>query len=153
MMGNIFTINFTIGFSSLYGILTIVAKWLILDKLGEQGWKAIIPFYGDYLICSHIWNKTCFWANLLTGIIGGIIVSVGLILIPFVEPAVWILGFSLGLTLLIANFVICIMFYNKLSKAFGHGTGYTVGLVIFQPLFMLMIGLEKEHSYGGYSQM
>ncbi len=26
--------------------LQLVANWLILDKAGDKGWKALIPFYG-----------------------------------------------------------------------------------------------------------
>ncbi len=32
------------------GILLLIAAWKILEKAGEPGWKAIIPFYNMYTL-------------------------------------------------------------------------------------------------------
>ena len=31
-------------------VLIIIGTWKILQKAGEDGWKAIIPFYGKYTL-------------------------------------------------------------------------------------------------------
>ena len=40
----------------------------------------------------------------------------------------------------IANIVFTIMLYNSLSKQFGKGTEFTVGLVLASPIFMSVLG-------------
>ena len=32
-------------------VLSVVALWKLFEKSGEQGWKAIIPFYNTYIKC------------------------------------------------------------------------------------------------------
>jgi len=32
------------------GIISIVAMWKIFEKAGEAGWKALIPFYREYIM-------------------------------------------------------------------------------------------------------
>ena len=34
----------------IVGVLLLVAAWKILEKAGEPGWKAIIPFYNMYTL-------------------------------------------------------------------------------------------------------
>ena len=38
----------TIG--TILTILILVGKWKTFEKLGEKGWKGIIPVYSDYVI-------------------------------------------------------------------------------------------------------
>ena len=37
------------------------------------------------------------------------------------------------------NFVVLIMMYHKLSKAFGKGAGFTVGILFLSPIFLAML--------------
>lgn len=39
----------------------------------------------------------------------------------------------------VVNIVIIIMMYNGLSKSFGKGIGYTLGLIFLSPIFFLML--------------
>lgn len=39
----------------------------------------------------------------------------------------------------LVNFVIAIMTMHKLSKSFGKGVGFTIGLILFQPIFLLIL--------------
>ena len=43
--------------SSVVSILIIIATWLIFNKAGEKGWKAIIPFYSTYTLYKLIWGN------------------------------------------------------------------------------------------------
>ena len=49
----------------------------------------------------------------------------------------------------IVNIVIYIMTMIKLSKAFGHGGGYAVGLIFLPPVFLLILALNNDR-YLGY---
>lgn len=61
------------------------------------------------------------------------------------KPAWWILLLFVPFV----NFVVLIIIYNELSKAFGHGVGFTLGLIFFSFLFMLILGLDSsKYLYG-----
>jgi hypothetical protein len=44
--------------------------------------------------------------------------------------------------------VIYIIGLHKLSKAFGHGVGFTLGLIFFEPIFMLILGFGSSRYIG-----
>jgi len=48
----------------------------------------------------------------------------------------------------VVNVVIVFMVYNNLSKAFGAGTGFTLGLVFLTWLFMPMLGFSDRQYRG-----
>ena len=43
----------------------------------------------------------------------------------------------------VLNIVIYIMLQNKLAKAFGHGIGFTLGLIFLPTLFTLILGFNR----------
>lgn len=48
----------------------------------------------------------------------------------------------------VVNFVVLIMVYVKLAKAFGKGTGFAVGLIFLAPIFMCMLGFGDAQYEG-----
>ena len=46
-------------------VLTIIGIWKVLQKAGEEGWKAIVPFYGKYTLFKTFWKKKWFWISLI----------------------------------------------------------------------------------------
>jgi len=40
----------------------------------------------------------------------------------------------------IVNFIVAIIVLNDLSKSFGQGVGFTLGLIFLSPIFILMLG-------------
>lgn len=49
--------------------LQLVANWLILDKAGDKGYKALIPFYGSYTLFKLVWDKNIYWFALFFNIL------------------------------------------------------------------------------------
>ena len=93
-------------------ILLIVSQWKIFSKAGQPGWACLIPFYNIY-----VYNKI------------------------IKRPGWWMLLYFLAIVPiigLIAVVVIAVMDTQRLSKAFGKGIEYTIGLIflgfIFYPL-------------------
>ena len=41
-----------------------------------------------------------------------------------------------------------IVFTHKLSRAFGHGVPFTLGLLFFQPVFILILGFGRSDYHG-----
>lgn len=48
----------------------------------------------------------------------------------------------------VVNFVVAIMLYVKLAKAFGKGIGFAVGLLFLAPIFMCMLGFGDAQYEG-----
>ena len=75
-------------------------------------------------------------------------------LIPFYNAYVLfqISGFSGWMFLLLlipfVDFVVLILLYYKLSKAFGKGVGYTLGLLFLNTIFTLILGLGSSKYVG-----
>lgn len=112
-------------------ILVIVAMWKIFQKAGEPGWKAIIPFYNSYTMYKIVWDTKFFWINFGLGVLTGII--------NLLPPLAFI-----GYIVSIATFVIEVMLLNKLAKSFGHGTGFTIGLIFLPYVFFLILGFGSD---------
>lgn len=96
-------------------VVVIVALWKIFTKAGEEGWKAIIPFYNMYTEYKLFWGNG--WLFLLT-------------IIPLV------------------NIVVGIILWNKMSKAFGHGVGFTLGLIFLPYIFLPILGFNGDEYLG-----
>ena len=52
------------------------------------------------------------------------------------KPIWWIILFLIP----VVNLVIAIMVYHSLSKAFGHGVGFTLGLIFLRFIFIPILG-------------
>ncbi len=46
------------------------------------------------------------------------------------------------------NIVILIIWYNDVSKSFGHGFGFTLGLIFLGPIFWLILGFGGSRYVG-----
>ena len=104
-------------------LLQIIANWRIFTKAGEDGWKSIIPIYGDYIS-----YKICLQGTLETN--DSLMISMIIVLIKIILA------------------IISIMYSVKLARAFGRGTGFAIGLIFLQPIFMLILGFGDDRYYG-----
>lgn len=46
------------------------------------------------------------------------------------------------------NFIVMIMAIHSLSKSFGHGIGFTLGLIFLSPIFLLILGFGSSRYVG-----
>lgn len=61
----------------------------------------------------------------------------------------WGKGWIFILTLIpVVNIVVTIMMLHKMAKAFGHGAGYTLGLLFFPYIFFIILGFNKDEYLG-----
>ena len=89
--------------------------------------KRMIPLWNTFTAFQMTDNLNMFWI-----LIGVSVVSSVISTIPVIS--------SLTIVGSISALYIVILQEHKLSKAFGHGAGYTVGLVLLRPIFMLILG-------------
>ena len=123
-------------FAFVWWILQIIANWNIFTKAGEAGWKSLIPIYGDYVSYKIAWQTSYFWLNFILGI-----------LLSYVSNAN--LNESMFLSLIVIPLtVINIMYCVKLARAFGRGIGFAIGLILLQPIFLLILGFGSDQYYG-----
>ena len=65
------------------------------------------------------------------------------ILVNFGSSIAW-----LGTICNLGVMVIGITGLYKLSKAFGHGVGFTLGLMFLNPIFMMILGFGSDQYQG-----
>lgn len=122
-------------------VITAIAYWQIFKKAGEKGWKALIPVYNSYIVYKISWKTSMFWITILLGVVYsilyGISYSTGSAVLSVLAYIVYI-----------AVLVIGIIAIHKFSKAFGHGVGYTIGLIFLSPIFILIIAFGKSQYVG-----
>lgn len=122
----------------IYYILMIIAQWKIFTKAGEKGWKSIIPFLNGYVLYKIAWKPMMFWITLALSVVLSICSAIQ------DSTVAMVISFIVSIAVL----VIGIIQYSKLSKAFGHGVGFTLGLLFLNPIFMLILGLGSSQYVG-----
>lgn len=102
-------------------ILQIIANWKIFIKAGEDGWKSIIPIYGDYISYKIAWQPAYFWLTLVLGIVSSCLQGT-----LETNDSLTISMIIVLIKIILA--IISIMYSVKLARAFGRGTGFAIGL-------------------------
>lgn len=117
-------------------VLQVAAYWKIFTKAGEAGWKSLIPFYNMYTQYKLTWNPTWFFILIACGVVNFAFGST--------EGFFYVIGtlssLAMGVIGIISNF--------KLSQAYGHGTGFAIGLILLNPIFMLILGFGNSEYQG-----
>lgn len=124
--------------SVLAWLILIIPQWKIFEKAGEKGWKAIIPLYSEYIMYKISWKTSMFFIFIIllaavsfcSALTGGLAVTI----------ITWILCIPLA--------VLSIVSVYKISKAFGHGAGFAVGLLFLNVIFMYILAFDKSTYQG-----
>ena len=99
-------------------VLTIIAQWKLFEKAGEAGWKCLIPIYST-VVLFRIAGISPWW---VLGYLAVIIPGIGGLI-------------TLGIT---------IYAMIMLAKAFGNGAGFTVGLILLNTIFIMILGFGSS---------
>lgn len=132
-----------------YGI-NALAEWKFYKKIGEEGWKAFIPFYNLYLAL-----KRCSKQKYLLPIIIAVVIYcvLGVINYSLDESDGVFVFYSV-----IACLVLIFLFYLKfnvcydVSLSFGYGKMFAVGLTVIPIVFVLILGLGKAEYKGNQAK-
>lgn len=123
--------------SSIISILMLLSMCRIYQKAGEPGWKALIPVYNIYTLFQFAWEVRCFW----------LLIIMTLLCYAAVFPAVLlesiVLAVIAGILALIILVLVLKVFY-RLSRAFGHGTGYMLGMLLLPVIFIPVLAFGKS---------
>ena len=138
----------TIISSVIVYLLQVLAYWNIFKKAGEKGWKSIIPIYNTYIAYKISWKPSMFALYFVTTIIASILVGAAYGLLLVTSYVVFTVLAVIATVIAIFSAIISIIQLYKLSKSFGHGGGYTVGLLFLNLIFILIIGLGSSQYIG-----
>lgn len=139
-------------FSIAFFILMIIANWKIFKKAGEPGWKSIIPIYNVYIMFKIVNMKSWFWWLIVINLCASIMFVVDGFN-PYTMTNAQIQAFNYGAhpmtivalaMMLIAEIWASITYAYRTSKVFGHGLGYTIGLIFLPNIFWLILGFGKS---------
>ena len=120
-----------------------VGGYRLFAKFGEPGWKAFIPLYNIYVIFGKVWTNA---AGLLVVIL--MLASAILGNTAAGNETLTTLASVINLVNLIVTFVGgC-----KLSKSFGHGIPFALGLTFLQPLFIIILGFNGDEYLGNTTE-
>lgn len=132
------------GINLLITALTLVCLWYIFVKMGEPGWKGLVPFYNIWIMVKRL-KKPMRWFWIIIGSVLVLILALSVVstllmaaLSLGVSPAGTVMTLSGILTGVssIVMLVYSILLTHALSKSFGHGAGFTVGLLLLPVIFM-----------------
>ncbi len=131
--------------SIVYWVLYIVGGWKMYRKFGEGGWKSIIPLYNSWIEYKHTWNPFVAILTWVLYIVSSIMSSAAMVSMAYgVISPLAVVAMILG----IIGWVIGIVGNYKLARAFGHGGGFTVGLVLLPGIFRIILGFGKSQYVG-----
>lgn len=110
----------------IFIILGFVARYVIFEKAGQSGFKALIPIYNTYTkykIC-NIWRL--FFLEL----------AILLLQLAFSLIEIDIIATILGL---VASILEGIVLQINLGKVFNKGIGFRFGLILFPEIFEIIL--------------
>ena len=125
------------------GIIMIVAKWKILTKAGEDGWKAIIPVYGDMVMCkiAGVW----FWYPL---VVFGVSFLAGMFTGASSSEGTSAVSSIIELAGSVVSIYYTVILSLSLAKSFGKTSGFGVGLWLLGIVFYPMLAFGKSEYAG-----
>ena len=125
-------------------LIHIAALWRIFTKAGYTGWKSLIPVYSLYLLFKIAGKPSSFTVVFILAIVNTFLNIISMYFknddSRFILLAIW--GIAIILSIVMA--IIYIDYSHSLSKAFGHGIAFALGLVFLEPLFILILGLSRS---------
>ena len=128
--------------SIVFYILMVIAWWKIFTKAGEKGWKSLIPIYNAYIQYKITWSGKMFWIMLGIAIVMGVF---GSLMGQNPDNTVYSIIY---IVILLVFFVLCIMGVHYLSKSYGHGVLFTIGLIFLPNIFTLILGFGSSEYIG-----
>ena len=131
------------------GILDIAIRWCIFKKAGEKGWKAIIPFYGDYTYYKIAWSGRIY-ITLLLSTIGASILAALLAALENEAAAslISLIFMAVGGAYSITGMVI----HFKIARAFGRPDYFAIGLYFFNRIFSAVLAFGDAEYVGHKTQ-
>lgn len=143
-----------LGVCIAFVVLSCIANWKLLEKAGEPGWSALIPFYNSFQIAKVATGDTKIcWAYLALSIADTLVNDLPKRLSDSDEASGGVIGLLISLAVFVFGAYIMVMF----AKSFGQSTGICIlsvfigGLAFGFKKDAEYIGPKGERRFGGYN--
>lgn len=127
-------------FAVIWFLLNLVANWKILSKAGKGGWQSFIPVWNTIARYGVSWSK-------LIGFIVAVVAPVMLALASGERDLPQWFNIAASVTGALAA-VLSIIEKFKLSRAYGHGFFFGLGLLLLEPLFIMILAFGRSRYRG-----
>lgn len=124
-------------------LLTFIAWCRMFRKAGLPWERMFVPIYGSYWMYQIAECGGFFWLTIVLSVVYTFIIrAVGLDALQ-----------AVSLIYLLILLIIYIVYCRRLASAFGKGIGFTIGLVLLHPLFIMILGYgsAEYQLYSGYT--
>lgn len=146
-------------------ILALVAICKTYAKLGLEWWSALIPVYNIYILAKKLWDdknaKIILWLDIavialaITAVFMILLLVFQFVLITSATTARYAQGIGATAFLMLMSYLAMIgcaiallvweiRLYSRLSKKFGHGDGFTVGLIFLPVIFFSILAFSEQ---------
>lgn len=113
-------------------LLNLIGLYRVCRKMGEPGWKGLIPIYNMYVLYERLWQRLYFWVYLAATI--GMYVSAF-----FTTQTSPVLRFA-STALTVVLLVVKVRLYMNLAQAFGKGRLFAILTLFFEPICFAVLG-------------
>ena len=116
-------------------ILYVIGLFKVFEKAGEKGWKSLILFYNSYILCKISKRSILFYPHVL-------LFFLRFFSIIFEKSIPSNIFYIIMFLSALISTIVMIKILNGLSKSFGKDFKFTIGLTLFCPIFMLILGFS-----------
>ena len=127
-----------VGFGLIlaYYVLYAIGAYKLFSKANVPGIYAFIPLVNEYQTYKLAWNSTYFWVYLGCDVVSQVFFNK--------ENSSSFIEWAFSIISLVLQFMLA----DKLAKAFGKGMGFALGLFLFPPIFIMILGLGDSEYQG-----
>ena len=124
--------------TGIFYVLRVIAYWKIFTKAGKPGWHSIIPLLNQWDEIDLAWDRHMAWIYIVLSIAVSVFSS---IYSTYQEAGTAPMALNIALLCFgCALTIISVFQCYKLAKAFGKGIGFFLGLIVLNPIFMIILG-------------
>lgn len=95
-------------------LIFLAAGWRIFTKAGHPGWAVLIPVYNLY-VYTQVAKRPGWWLLLYFAGLIPVVGSIGVIVVGLLDSL-------------------------RIAKLFGKGSVFGIGIFLFSPIFLLILG-------------
>lgn len=116
-------------------ILYALGAYRMFQKAGIAGWLAWIPLVNEYFVFKICWKTGYYWLYLASNILVSFNTTDGHM--NWIACILWV-----------AALMIHIIYTQHLARSFGQGTLFGAGLLLFESVFIMILGFGSSLYYG-----
>ena len=149
------------GINTALTVLFLVCLWYVYVKMGLPGWKGILPFYNIWVLAKTLKKpQSWFWVILGSFLVvtAGSVFVLALVIIAMQQGAPGLIGTTAIVAAIIATAISLVMLVYSirlvyaLSRSFGHGVGFTAGLIVLPFIFLPILAFGESEFTGPQEQ-